>query len=235
MSPSRRSVHAALGAACGFALVGLSLTGGATYAAFTDHDSRRLTAGAGVWAPDPPQECAEILRNPATTVVWGTMGDDVLIGGNHPRVLMGLGGDDVLYAGNQGDCLVGGDGDDRLIGDNAKDVLLGGAGNDHLDGGNAKDDLDGGADTDTCLGGNGKDTVVNCEPAARTLLMAPLQAPAPVDDPEPAPEPQPAAEPATAPETAPEPEAATPEPGTANLVVPPTEEGLQLEPAPSEG
>ena len=43
-------------------------------------------------------------------VVWGTMGDDVLVGGNQRQIIMGLGGDDELRGGNSGDCLVGGPG-----------------------------------------------------------------------------------------------------------------------------
>jgi Ca2+-binding RTX toxin-like protein len=143
-----------------------------TYAAFSDFDSQSVNVGAGIWAPDPPAACEEILSKPHAKIVWGTPGDDVLTGGNYPQVLMGLGGDDTLRAGTQGDCLVGGDGDDKLYGDNAKDVLLGGAGNDllnggnspdYLDGGEGDDGLDGGNGPDTCIGGGGDDTIVNCE------------------------------------------------------------------------
>ncbi|MGA9750153.1 MAG: calcium-binding protein [Nocardioides sp.] len=150
---------------------------GTTLASFTDFSASTLTVGAGVWAPDPPEACADILRKPHATIVWGTPGDDVLTGGNHPQVLMGLGGNDTLTAGNQGDCLVGGDGDDRLEGTNAKDVLIGGAGDDYLDGGNGKDFLDGGDDIDICLGGNGKDVVVNCESSSAAPFVAPLGQP----------------------------------------------------------
>src|SRR5690349_616718 len=122
----------------------LSLLAGAstTYAAFSDDDSVSVTAGADIWADEIPDECAPVLNKDKTNVIWGTMGDDVLRGGNQRQVIMGLGGDDVIYGGNQGDCLVGGDGDDRLFGDNSKDVILGGNGDDYLDGGNAKDWLD---------------------------------------------------------------------------------------------
>ena len=172
--------------------VALATSGGTTYAAYSDFHSSSSRVAAGVWAPDPPEACAEILAKPHTTITWGTPGDDVLRGGNHPQVLMGMGGNDTLYAGNQGDCLLGGDGDDQLYGTNARDVLVGGAGNDYLDGGNGKDDLDGGPDIDTCIGGNGQDTVVNCEPSGRSMLTAQLQSsPMSEDDPQPEPEPEP--------------------------------------------
>ncbi len=155
----------------------LAASDGATYAVYSDSAVVRSSAGASNWAPDPPEACADILRKPHATIVWGTPGDDVLTGGNHPQVLMGLGGNDTLTAGNQGDCLVGGDGDDRLEGTNAKDVLIGGAGDDYLDGGNGKDFLDGGDDIDICLGGNGKDVVVNCESSSAAPFVAPLGQP----------------------------------------------------------
>lgn len=122
----------------------------------------------GIWAPDPPAACGDFKKYVA--VVYGTQGDDVLYGGNHPQIIMGLDGNDTIYGGNSGDCLVGGSGADHLLGGNSKDILLGGPGNDYLDGGNAKDYLDGEDDADDCDGGNGKDDVVNCAPAA----IAPL-------------------------------------------------------------
>jgi Ca2+-binding RTX toxin-like protein len=171
--PSRRLPAAVV---CGTAALALGVVAGSsgvTYARFSDTHAVQVTGQAGVWAPDPPAECGHLKAYAG--VVWGTMGDDVLRGGNRPQVLMGLGGNDEIHGGNSGDCLVGGGGNDRLIGDSSKDILLGGDGDDYLDGGNAKDHLDGGADTDTCLGGHGKDTVVNCE--ASGSLGPPAPAP----------------------------------------------------------
>jgi Ca2+-binding RTX toxin-like protein len=161
--------NAGLACACAAAAVGalvasLSPAGG-TYAALSDSFTTHNEVGAGVWRPDPPAECGDPSQYAG--VVYGTAGNDVLIGGNRPQILMGLGGNDTLRGGNAGDCLVGGDGDDKLYGGNAKDILLGGDGDDLLDGGNGKDVLDGGAGTaDTCLGGNGKNVLVSCERAA---------------------------------------------------------------------
>ena len=152
------------GGAAGVALGGLLAAGtGHTYARLSDYQvisNNRATAA--VWQPDPPAACGPISNY--ASVVYGTAGNDVIHGGNHPQIIMGLGGDDSLYAGNSGDCLVGGDGNDKLYGDNGTDILIGGDGNDYLDGGNGKDDLDGGPGTgDVCIGGNGHDTYTGCE------------------------------------------------------------------------
>lgn len=155
------------------AVVGLSAmallpVGTRTYAAYSDRVViTGNTVGAGVWAPDPPAECGPL--SDYVRVVYGTPGDDQLVGGNQRQILMGYGGNDTLIAGNSGDCLVGGDGNDTLISDNNnnkdnnKDILLGGDGDDTLQGGNGKDALDGGLGNDTCTGGNGKDVITNCE------------------------------------------------------------------------
>ena len=151
-----------------------------TYAAFSDFDSRSVSAGAGVWAPDPPAACGDISKygtppERADAVIWGDAGDNVIRAGSHPQIIMGMGGNDTLFGGNGGDCLVGGDGADKLYGTNAKDILIGGPGDDLLDGGNGPDyldggdgddSLDGGNGPDTCLGGGGDDTIVNCEPGS---------------------------------------------------------------------
>lgn len=149
---------AALGALMAVLCLAVSLgSTESTYAAFSDYANTPGRFGAGVWTPDPPAACGRVSS------YWGTAGDDVIRGGNHPQIIMGLGGDDVIHGGNSGDCLVGGTGEDRLVGGNAKDILIGGPGDDYLSGGNAKDNLDGSEDLDVCDGGNGKDTVVNCE------------------------------------------------------------------------
>lgn len=96
-------------------------------------------------------------------IIYGTPGDDVLVGGNKSQIILGRGGNDIIYAGNSGDCLVGGNGDDKLYGSNAKDILLGGPGDDYLSGDNGRDRLDGGTGTDRCGGGNATDVLANCE------------------------------------------------------------------------
>jgi hypothetical protein len=136
-----------------------------TEALFASHaEPQHNSIEAAIWTPDPPAVCGDLEQYAG--VVYGTMGDDVLYGGNHPQIIMGLDGNDTIYGGNSGDCLVGGPGNDRLIGGNSKDILLGGTGDDFLDGGNSKDYLDGEDDADDCDGGNGKDDVVNCDTGA---------------------------------------------------------------------
>ncbi len=167
-------VIAGVAAAC----LGATLSGNAsTYASFSDYANVKVAAGAGVWAPGPPDACGP--ASSYRSIVWGTTGDDVIHGGNHPQIIMGLAGDDVITGGNSGDCLVGGPGNDRLVGGNAKDILIGGPGDDYLAGNNAKDALDGSEDVDVCDGGNGKDTIVNCEYDDPAELLATGQVAAP--------------------------------------------------------
>jgi Ca2+-binding RTX toxin-like protein len=148
MLADRRRLGFGLGAGLLVLALG-SLAGPAatTYAAWSDVQVVHNSAGAGVWAPDPPATCGPITQY--TKVVYGTPSDDVLVGGNKRQILMGLGGNDTIRGGNAGDCLVGGDGDDKLYEGNGKDTLDGGAGR-----------------VDTCLGGNGKNVLVSCETVA---------------------------------------------------------------------
>ena len=133
-----------------------------TQALFTSQaPMQRNSIVGGDWTPDPPAACGSGY----VSVVYGTMADDVLYGGNRKQIIMGLGGNDKIYGGNSGDCLVGGAGDDVLQGGNAKDILLGGPGNDVLQGGNAKDFMNGEDGVDSCDGGNGTDELINCEKA----------------------------------------------------------------------
>jgi len=155
---------AALLSALAWALASMHTPSG-TEALFVSHaEPQHNSIEAATWTPDPPAVCGDLEQYAG--VVYGTMGDDVLYGGNQSQIIMGLGGNDTIYGGNSGDCLVGGGGDDTLVGGNSKDILLGGPGDDHLDGGNAKDFLDGEDDADDCDGGNGKDDVVNCDTGA---------------------------------------------------------------------
>jgi Ca2+-binding RTX toxin-like protein len=84
--------------------------------------------------------------------VYGTNGNDTIIGGFGKQKLYGLGGDDVLRAGVDNDTVYGGAGDDRAWGDTGNDVLIGEADD---------DSLWGGAGDDTSYGGAGDDTIVS--------------------------------------------------------------------------
>ncbi len=96
----------------------------------------------------------------------GTLGNDVLQGGEGADLLTGeagndrlegAGGDDRILGGDGHDILAGGAGDDRLEGGGDNDILDGGAGNDRLFGGAGQDQLAGGAGDDILDGGPGID------------------------------------------------------------------------------
>ncbi len=74
----------------------------------------------------------------------GTLGDDVLSGGNGDDTINGLAGADVLTGGNGNDTLIGGVGVDHLLGGRGDDVLV-------WNQGDGSDFLDGGKGTDTML------------------------------------------------------------------------------------
>ncbi len=92
------------------------------------------------------------------SAVYGTAGNDSLIGGAGPDEIDGLGGDDTLLAGAGTDYLFGGTGSDDLRGEDGNDQLFGGAGNDTLNAGLGADTLVGGAGDDSLDGGLGIDT-----------------------------------------------------------------------------
>ena len=82
---------------------------------------------------EPPITEPELNAEDPSISVFGTDGNDILIGG---------GGDDTLDSGLGRDFLKGGSGDDRLGGGAADDFLRGDDGNDILDGGSGQDFLE---------------------------------------------------------------------------------------------
>jgi Ca2+-binding RTX toxin-like protein len=74
------------------------------------------------------------------TTAWGGDGNNTLIGGSGPDVLIGGDGNDKLYGNLGNDYLLGGRGNDQLFGAAGEDWLLGGLGNDYLDGNGPRDD-----------------------------------------------------------------------------------------------
>lgn len=75
-------------------------------------------------------EQAETLTGTSgADIIFGFGGDDVLLSGDHPSLLVVT---NLLHGGGNGDCLVGGDGNDKLYGGQGANVLLGGAGDDRL-------------------------------------------------------------------------------------------------------
>jgi Ca2+-binding RTX toxin-like protein len=98
--------------------------------------------------------------------MFGTPGDDNLVGTPVADIiagfagsdhLTGLDGNDVLIGGPDGDVLSGLAGDDLLTGDAGNDELLGGDGRDTLSGGPGEDILEGNAGADLLVGGPGAD------------------------------------------------------------------------------
>ena len=79
--------------------------------------------------------------------LWGTTGNDRIVGGSEGEVICGLEGDDRLYGRGGSDVLLGGAGDD---------VLVGGKGNDDLTGGDGRDRLIGGPGRDRCRADRGE-------------------------------------------------------------------------------
>ncbi|WP_415896380.1 calcium-binding protein [Neptuniibacter sp. QD57_21] len=71
--------------------------------------------------------------------MYGTEGNDSLVGSNKVDYIYGYGGNDVVQAGSGGDYLYGHEGDDTLKGESGNDRITGGVGNDNLQGGDGSD------------------------------------------------------------------------------------------------
>lgn len=71
--------------------------------------------------------------------LFGTQGNDVLVGSDVDNVVKGRGGADSIDGGKGHDLLDGGAGDDVIVGGTGNDTLVGGIGNDRMTGGEGKD------------------------------------------------------------------------------------------------
>ena len=89
--------------------------------------------------------------------IFGTEGNDEILGSNHGEAIFGFRGDDAIFAGPGNDTVLGGRGDDLINGDKGNDRLFGQQGNDALVGGEGNDDLFGGQGRDLLLGSAGRD------------------------------------------------------------------------------
>ena len=129
--------------------------------------------------------------------VFGTYGNDILVGSDGNDELIGLPGNDVIQAlggndiveGRSGDDqLDAGAGDDKVYGSDGNDKIAGADGNDLVEGGADDDDIDGGAGTDSFAGDTlkysydvaGNDTIraadgvaepVSCGPGTDTAFV----------------------------------------------------------------
>ena len=167
MHSRRRLVGAGLAAVTAAALAAALAATGQTYASLSDYATVTGSAGAGVWAPDPPAACFVKNRKYPGGIVYGTSGPDVLGGGNQGQIIMGLGGDDIIH------------------GNNAKDCLVGGAGNDLIQGGNGKDGIDGGGQQDDmCVVEIRKDEFTGCTPVDGSNGHPRVKGDAPAPEPE---------------------------------------------------
>ena len=99
----------------------------------------------------------ELWGTDGNDVIMGTDGADEIYGYGGDDIICGLGGKDELHAGAGNDVLCGGPGNDRLYGGPDHDVLCGGDDKDELDGGPGNDVLCGGDGKDKLLGGEGDD------------------------------------------------------------------------------
>lgn len=90
-------------------------------------------------------------------IIFGLGGADLLDGGSGADILNGEAGNDTLSGGSQDDLLSGETGDDVLFGNEGSDVLIGGAGADRLNGEQGDDALFGGTGADLLAGEDGND------------------------------------------------------------------------------
>ena len=111
--------------------------------------------------PEITGKCPGLEARPGIHL-FGSDGDDTLLGTPDADVicglegndrLRGLGGDDLVLGGEGKDRIAGGSGDDRLRGEKGPDSLRGGGGRDSLSGGPGRDLLSGGPGRDRCGGG----------------------------------------------------------------------------------
>jgi Ca2+-binding RTX toxin-like protein len=113
-----------------------------------------VTPGSELWGTDGNDL---ILGGPSRDELYGDVGADTLVGGGGNDRLDGGGGSDILYGGAGYDLLTGGQGRDRLFGGSGNDRLYGGGERDVLFGGPGKDRLYGGGGRDALYGGTGDD------------------------------------------------------------------------------
>lgn len=97
--------------------------------------------------PPPPEE------------IFGTEGDDRILGEEVPEVIDAFGGDDVVKGAAGDDLILGGAGRDRLFGNDGDDTIDGGSEADRLFGEAGNDALSGGSEEDALFGGEGDDTI----------------------------------------------------------------------------
>lgn len=111
---------------------------------------------------------ATIVVAPGTAVVYGTNGDDVIVGTGGAEHIFGLGGNDTICGNGGADTLYGGNGNDTIVLSGNGGVVYGGDDGDRIKalgadtwiyGGNGDDEVTGGDEVASYFGGDGNDTI----------------------------------------------------------------------------
>jgi Ca2+-binding RTX toxin-like protein len=121
-----------------------------------------VTIGSGSGNDGGPEDQTGSRRDTVQgdiEVLFGTNGNDVLVGDRSAETLFGLTGDDVLFGNGGNDTLLGFDGADLFVGGPGNDTARGGFGDDRLFGKAGGDRLAGGPDNDFLRGGSGADVM----------------------------------------------------------------------------
>jgi uncharacterized repeat protein (TIGR01451 family) len=92
--------------------------------------------------------------------IFGTPGNDNLVGTFEPDIIYGLTGNDIIGGIGESDTIYGNQDDDFINGNQTNDMIFGGKGNDLLLGGKGNDQIYGDIGNDTLIGGLGQDILV---------------------------------------------------------------------------
>lgn len=106
---------------------------------------------------DLPVACQNI--NFPKAPIFGTAGNDHIVGTNGNDLIVTFEGNDTVDGGNGNDCIVSGNGNNNLSGGNGADIIISGDGNNTVDGGNENDVITLGNGNNTIAGGNGDDKI----------------------------------------------------------------------------
>jgi hypothetical protein len=119
-----------------------------------------VVAGSSVLAAHPAHATsptchglpATIVAHAGDSVVNGTAGTDVIVGGPQVDQINGLAGDDTICGGRGAQRITGGPGDDLIEGGRGADLLVGDAGDDLLNGAGGSDTFVADAGNDRIIG-----------------------------------------------------------------------------------
>lgn len=111
------------------------------------------------------REYLERSRWRTACTIWGTPGDDLLVGGPGRDVICGLDGDDRLIGGGGNDLIAAEYGADSIVGGPGRDIVVPGIGVDLVDVRDGEFDSVGGIDDDTVLVDRGLDDATDADRA----------------------------------------------------------------------